>query len=211
MHCLFRNGKRTLWWRLAFQIFGKIISCLMSWYFTLLSQIYFRIKRIIIRQVFATLDNRNYIDNSNGKRWDRFYISSIFDGETVKIHFHEISNFLKPYAIYKIINSTKYIPKTIQLFTFGNIHRYTVFKCTTGVQNGNIYPSRNTACHRIDQQSARRRYRSLSCARRPVTVSKPLVLPGWRVIQSKAGGLGNVSRYKIRKESVGGSSESVIV
>lgn len=61
------------------------------------------------------------------KRWDRFYISSIFR-ETVKIHFHEISNFLKPYVIYKIINSTKYIPKTIQLFTFGNIHRYTVFK-----------------------------------------------------------------------------------
>lgn len=66
------------------------------------------------------------------KRWDRFYISSIFR-ETVKIHFHEISNFLtllKPYVIYKIINSTKYIPRTISQsnFLFGNIHRYTVFK-----------------------------------------------------------------------------------
>lgn len=205
MHCLFRNGKRTLWWRLAFQIFGKIISCLMSWYFTLLSQIYFRIKRIIIRQVFATLDNRNYIDNSNGKRWDRFYISSIFR-ETVKIHFHEKNQISLNLTLYiKLLIPRNIFQEqypTFYIWKHSQIH---------GVQNGNIYPSRNTACHRIDQQSARRRYRSLSCARRPVTVSKPLVLPGWRVIQSKAGGLGNVSRYKIRKESVGGSSESVIV
>lgn len=103
----------------------------MSWYFTLLSQIYFRIKRIIIRQVFATLDNRNYIDNSNGKRWDRFYISSIFR-ETVKIHFHEISNFLKPYVIYKIINSTKYIPRTISQSNFLHLETFTDTRCSNG-------------------------------------------------------------------------------
>lgn len=105
-----------------------------------------------------------------------------------KIRFHEISNFL---TLYTII-----IPRNIHsnpsFYKFGNT------RCSKWKY---IYLGRNTACHRIDQQSARRRYRSLSCARRPVTVSKPLVLPGWRVIQSKAGGLGNVSRYKIRKES----------
>lgn len=66
------------------------------------------------------------------KRWDRFYISSIFR-ETVKIHFHEISNFLtllKPYVIYKIINSTKYIPRTISQSNFLHLETFTDTRCS---------------------------------------------------------------------------------
>lgn len=162
-----------------------------------------------------------------GLLFDKFSRHSIIEiistipMENDGIDFTYLRFFAKPskfiFTKYQIsLNLTLYIKLLIPRNIFQEQYRNPTFYIWKhsqihGVQNGNIYPSRNTACHRIDQQSARRRYRSLSCARRPVTVSKPLVLPGWRVIQSKAGGLGNVSRYKIRKESVGGSSESVIV
>lgn len=62
------------------------------------------------------------------KRWDRFYISSIFR-ETVKIHFHEISNFLKPYIKLLIARN---IPRTISQSNFLHLETFTDTRCSNG-------------------------------------------------------------------------------